>query len=133
MADLFAAYVARMEASGERVVVTIIAYAVITLLLLVALGASIYAAATAVALAYGPVAAALSVAVFALVAALAVLGWLGYRRRSLRRRRLLRKATQPALTAAAMQALPVALRASPLGTLAAVAAAAYVLAKASQK
>ena len=133
MGEFLASYIVRLEASGERVVVSVIAYVVIAILLLVALGAFTYAAATAVALAYGPVAAALSVAVVALVAALAVIGWLGFRRRQAERERLARQAMQPALTGAVLQALPVALQASPLGTLAAVAAAAYVVAKASQK
>lgn len=133
MGALVSALTSRLESSGERVMLTVVGYLAVMLLLVAAFIALVYAGATAVSQAYGPVIAALMVAISALVAALVIVLWLGMRRKRLARQARLRRGIEPATLTAATAVLPVLLRASPMGTLIAVAAAAYVISKASQK
>lgn len=133
MGALISALTSRLESSGERVMLTVVGYLAVMLLLVAAFIALVYAGATAVSQAYGPVIAALMVAICALVAALVIILWLGMRRKRLARQARLRRGIEPATLTAATAVLPVLLRASPMGTLIAVAAAAYVISKASQK
>jgi divalent metal cation (Fe/Co/Zn/Cd) transporter len=133
MSELLSALTLRLQSSGERAMLTVLGYLAATLLILVALGAFAYAGATAISQVYGPVVAALSVAVGALVVALIIVLWLYQRQRRLARQLRMRRTLQPSVVNAATTVLPVLLKASPLGTLAAVAAAAYVISKASQR
>jgi hypothetical protein len=133
MGALISALTSRLESSGERVMLTVVGYLAVMLLLVAAFIALVYAGATAVSQVYGPVIAALTVAGCTIVAALVLIVWLSMRRKRLVRQARIRRALEPATLTAATTVLPVLLKASPLGTLAAVAAAAYVIAKASQR
>ena len=134
MSELIATLTSRLESSGERVMLTVMGYLAVMLLLVAAFVALVYAGATAVSEAYGPVAASLTVAVCALVGALVLVLWLSRRRRVLARQaRLRRSLLEPAAMSAAAHVLPTMLKASPMGTLFAIAAAAYVVSKASQR
>lgn len=134
MHELFSGLTERLEASGERVLLTVMGYLAAMLLLVVAFVALVYAGATAISQVYGPVVAALSVAAGAAVAAIMLVVWLSHRRKVLAQQALMRRAAQTSpLTSVAAVALPMALKASPVGTLIAVAAAAYVISKASQR
>ena len=134
MGELFSALTTRLESSGERVMLTLMGYFAVTFLLVAAFIALVYAGATAISQAYGPVAAAVSVAAVALLAALLVALWLNQRRKmQARRARVRRHLLEPTAMNAATHLLPVMLRASPMGTLFAIAAAAYVVSKASQR
>lgn len=133
MGALISALTSRLESSGERVMLTVVGYLAVMLLLVAAFIALVYAGATAVSQAYGPVVAALTVAGCAIVGALVIMVWLSMRRKRLARQARLRRGIEPATLTAATAVLPVLLKASPLGTLIAVAAAAYVISKASQR
>ena len=134
MQELLSALTMRLEASGERALLTALGYLAAMLLLIVAFVAVVYAGATAVSQVYGPVVAALCVAAGAVLMALVLILWLSHRRKVLAQQVLLQRAARSsALTSASAVALPIAMKASPLGTLVAVAAAAYVIAKASQR
>jgi len=134
MSELISALAARLESSGERVMLTLTGYLAVLLLLVAAFVALVYAGATAVSAVYGPVAAALTIAVAALSAALLLVAWLSHRRRLVaRQNRMRRSVLQPTALNAASHLLPVMLKASPIATLVAVAAAAYVVSKASQR
>lgn len=134
MNALVSALMSRLEASGEKVALTVIGYMSAMLLLVAAILALAYAVAVAVSDAYGPIAAALAIAAAALSGALAIVAWLNRRSKVLARQaRLRRGMTEPAVMNAATHLLPAMLKASPMGTLVAIAAAAYVVSKASQQ
>lgn len=134
MNALVSALMSRLEASGEKVALTVIGYMSAMLLLVAAILALAYAVAVAVSDAYGPIAAALAIAAAALSGALAIVAWLNRRSKVVARQaRLRRGMTEPAVMNAATHLLPAMLKASPMGTLVAIAAAAYVVSKASQQ
>ena len=133
MSELVHALTLKLQASGERAVMTLIGYTIAFLLVVFAFAAFVYAAATALTAAYGPVISASIIGGASLVLALIVIAWLGVRQRKLRRRARLQRIAQPAMASIATTALPLMLRASPIGTLVAVAAAAYVLQRATQR
>lgn len=123
----------KLQSSGERAIVTLIGYGVACLLLVFAIAAFIYAAATALTAAYGPVASASILGGGAIVLALIVFGWLSYRRKRLEREIRMRRLAQPAVAGMAATMLPAMMRTSPVATLLAVAAAAYVFQRTTQR
>ncbi len=133
MSELIHVLTLRLQSSGERAALTLVGYAAASLLVVFALAAFVYAAATALTAAYGPVASACVLGGVSLLLALVVIAWLGIRRRRLRRKMRMQRLAQPAMANIAATALPLMLRASPIGTLVAVAAAAYVLQRATQQ
>lgn len=133
MSELVHALSLRLQSSGERAVLTLVGYLLVVLLLAFAFAAFVYAAATALTERYGPVTSALTIGIASVALALIAMGWLAYRRRKLRREMRLRRLARPAMAGVAASVLPTMVRASPLGTLLAVAAAAYVLQRSNQK
>ena len=135
MSELVAALSGRIRASGQQMVLTLIAYAIVAILLLSAYVAFMYALGLAIAAEYSPLAAALSIAIATLVIALAIVLWLKMRGRRLARRRAIhtRSAANVASTAAMATVVPMMVRASPVGSLVAVAVLAYVLSRAGQR
>jgi type VI protein secretion system component VasK len=133
MGVLFQALTLRLRASGEQAALNVIAYFTVFLLLIFAFAAFVYAAATALDRAYGPIVAASVLGGVSLLLALIVIAWLGMRRRRMRHRIRMSRAAQPDLTAGvAASVLPAMLRASPMGTLILVAAAGYLLQRSTQ-
>ena len=135
MSELVAALSGRIRASGEELVLSLIGYGIVALLLLSAYVALMYALGLAIAAEAGPVVAALSIAGATLVIALGVVLWLRMRHRRIRRLRMMHtRATMNAGSTAAMATVvPMMVRASPLGSLAAVAILSYVLSRAGSK
>ncbi|MDB5526094.1 MAG: hypothetical protein JWM58_3857 [Rhizobium sp.] len=133
MSEFVHALTLRLQSSGERAVLTLLGYLAASLLVVFAFAAFIYAAATALTQAYGPVISALVIGGISISLALVVLAWLAMRRRRLRREMRMRRVAQPAMIGAAASILPMMIRASPLGTLLAVAAAGYVLQRSTRK
>ena len=134
MSELVAALTGRIRASGQQLVLTLIAYAIVAILLLSAYVAFMYALGLAIAAEYSPVIAALSIAIATLVIALSIVVWLKVRGRRLERRRALyaRSAVNAGSTAAMATMVPMMIRASPVGSLVAVAVLAYVVSRAGQ-
>ncbi|UVC09760.1 hypothetical protein IHQ71_03850 [Rhizobium sp. TH2] len=135
MAELVAALTGRIRASGQQLVLTLIAYAIVALLLLSAYVAFMYALGLAIAAEFSPVIAALSIAIATLVIALAIVVWLKVRGRRLERRRAIyaRSAVNAGSAAAMATMVPMMIRASPVGSLVAVAVLAYVVSRAGQR
>ena len=132
MSGLLTTLTQRFRSSGEQMLSTMLGYGLAFLLVLISIGAMLYAMATAVSAVYGPVWAALSIAAVCLLVAGLVIGWLRLRARRLHRRLRMRAPVQPGMAGLATTLLPTMVRASPIGTLAAIAAAAYVLQRASE-
>lgn len=135
MSELVAVFTRRLRASGQQLVVTLVAYCLVAILLLSAYVAFMYALGLAIAAEYSPLAAALSIAIATLFIAIAIVLWLKMRGRRLARRRLIhtRSAMNVGSTAAAATLVPMMVRASPVGSLVAVAVVAYVLSRAGQR
>jgi hypothetical protein len=135
MSELVAALSGRIRASGQQLVLTLIAYAIVAILLLSAYVAFMYALGLAIAAEFSPLVAALSIAVATLIIALAIVIWLKLRGRRLERRRKIytRSAVNAGSTAAMATVVPMMVRASPVGSLVAVAVLAYVLSRAGQR
>lgn len=135
MAELVAALTGRIRASGQQLVLTLIAYAIVAILVLSAYVAFMYALGLAIAAEFSPVIAALSIAIATLVIALGIVIWLKVRSRRLDRRRALyaRSAVNAGSTAAMATVVPMMIRASPVGSLLAVAVLAYVVSRAGQR
>jgi len=135
MSELVAVFARRLRASGQQLVLTLIAYAIVAILLLSAYVAFMYALAFWIASDFGPIAAALSIAIATLLIAVAIVLWLKMRGRRLARRRALhtRSAVNVGSTAAMATVVPMMVRASPVGSLVAVAVLAYVLSRAGQR
>jgi type VI protein secretion system component VasK len=133
MSELIHALTLRLQSSGERAMLTLIGYLAASLLVVFAFAAFVYAGATALTAQYGPVISASIIGGVSIVLALIVFGWLAYRRRKLKRQMRLRRLAQPAMAGVAASALPLMMRASPIGTLLAVAVAGYVLQRSTQK
>lgn len=133
MGELIHALTLRLQSSGERAVLTLLGYAAASLLVIFAFAAFVYAAATALTEAYGPVISASVLGGVALLLAIIVFVWLSMRRRKLQREMRMRRLAQPAVAGLATTALPLMLRTSPIGTLVAVAAAAYILQRSTDK
>jgi multisubunit Na+/H+ antiporter MnhB subunit len=133
MSELIHALTLRLQSSGERAMLTLLGYVALSLLVVFAFAAFVYAGATALTQAYGPVISALVIGGVSIVLALIVFIWLAMRKRKLRREMRRRQFVQPAMVGAATSVLPAMMRASPLGTLLAVAAAGYVLQRSTRK
>jgi hypothetical protein len=135
MSELVAALSGRIRASGQQLVLTLIAYAIVAILLLSAYVAFMYALGLAIAAEFSPLVAALSIAVATLIIALAIVIWLKLRGRRLERRRKIyaRSTVNAGSTAAMATVVPMMVRASPVGSLVAVAVLAYVLSRAGQR
>jgi Mn2+/Fe2+ NRAMP family transporter len=133
MGDLIQVLTHRLRSSGEQLALTLLAYVAVFLLILFAFAAFIYAAATALTAAYGPVVSASILGGASLVLALIVFAVIAARKRRLRRLMRMRRPSQPAMAGAAATVLPLMLRASPIGTLLVVAAAGYILQRSTQR
>jgi hypothetical protein len=133
MAALFHALTLRLQDSGERAMVTAIAYLIAALFFVLAIAAFIYAAAVALTEAYGPVVAGVVIGVVAALLGLMTIAWLSLRKRSLRRKLLLSRLAQPSLADTAATALPVMLQKNPLGVLIVAAAAGFILQRSTQQ
>jgi small-conductance mechanosensitive channel len=131
MNALIQAVATRLQMSGERLVVASIGYLGVALLAAFSLAAFAYAAAVALSEIYGPVVAALVLGAVSAVLAVLTLLVINSRRR---RRHMRASAMVPPrpMAGLATTLLPDMVRASPIGTLVAVAAAAYVLQRSSQ-
>ena len=135
MLELVAAFTGRMRASGQQLVLTLIAYGIVGLLLLSAYVAFMYALALAISAESSPIAAALSIAIVTLVLALVILAWIKLMARRRRRRREIyaRSAASARSVAAVSTLIPMMVRASPVGSVVAVAALAYLISRAGQR
>lgn len=127
MGGLLNALTGRLRVSSQLLAVSAAGYAVVALLLIFAAAAFIYAAAVALSHAYGPIVAAVVLGAGALLIALVIIAWIAYRQRRLRRQIRMRRLAEPAMADLAAGLMPVMLKASPLGTMVAVAAATYFL------
>jgi hypothetical protein len=133
MSELVHALSLRLQSSGERAMLTLFGYLAASLLLVFAFAAFVYAAATALTTAYGPVVSASVIGGSSLILAGIAFAWLAHRRRKLKREMRMRRLAQPAVAGVAATALPLMLKTSPIGTLLAVAAAAYMFQRSTQK
>lgn len=135
MSELLEALSGRIRASGEQLLLTTMAFAIVALLMLTAYVALMYALALAISAYYGPMVAALSIAFATLLIALCVVLWLRQRSKRLARLRAVKtRSAMTASTAAAMgTVVPMMVRASPVGSLLAVGVIAYVLSRAGQR
>jgi hypothetical protein len=133
MGELIHALTLRLQLSGEQAVRTLIGYFVVLLLVIFAFAAFVYAAATALTEAYGPVVSATVIGGVSIVIALLIIAWLAMRSRRLKREMRMRRLARPAVAGVAASALPLMMRASPIGTLLAVAVAGYMLQRSTQK
>jgi len=134
MSELVHALTVRLQMSGERAARTILGYLAVALLLIFTFAAFVYAAATALTGAYGPVVSALVLGGVSIALALIVVAWLAIRNRRLRReKQRMQRLTQPAIAGIAASALPLMMRASPIGTLLAVGLAGYMLQRSTQR
>lgn len=135
MSQLLAMLTGRIRSTTHEFAVSLAVYAIVGLLSLTAYVALIYALGLAVSREYGPMVAAFSIAGITILASLVALGLLALRARRLRRLRALRtRSTVSAGTSAAATALvPMMVRASPVGSLVAVAVLAYVVARAGER
>lgn len=135
MSELVSLLTGRIRSSTNELAIAIVIYGVVGLFALSAYIALLYALGLAISIEYGPLVAALSVAGLTAMAALITLMVLRMRQRRLRRERELRaRSTAAAGTSAAMATMvPMIVRASPVGSLLAVAVLAYVVSRAGQE
>lgn len=135
MSELVSLLTGRIRSSTNELAIAIVIYGVVGLFALSAYIALLYALGLAISIEYGPLVAALSVAGLTAMAALITLMVLRMRQRRLRRDRELRaRSTAAAGTSAAMATMvPMMVRASPVGSLLAVAVLAYVVSRAGQE
>ena len=133
MSELVHALVLRLQMSGEHAVRTLLGYLAVALLVAFAFAAFVYAAATALTAAYGPVVSALIIGGVSIALAVVVVIWLGLRSRRLKRQRRMQRLAQPAMAGVAASALPLMMRTSPIGTLLVVALAGYMLQRSTQR
>jgi hypothetical protein len=124
-----------IKSTTRNLVVSLIVYAIVGLLALTAYVALLYALGLAISRPYGPMVAALSIAGATIVLALIALLVLNIRARRAKQLRMLRtRSVLSAGTSAGAAALvPMLVRASPVGSMAAVAVLAYVVSRAGQR
>jgi len=134
MFDIVSSLTGRIRSSTQDMISTLAIYAVVGLFVLTAYVALIYAFGLVVSAEYGPLVAALSIAGLTLVLALIGLLVVRMRHKRLERLRQLRaRSTVGVGSSAALATLvPMMVRASPVGSLMAVAVMAYVLSRAGQ-
>jgi hypothetical protein len=135
MSELVSLLTGRIKASTHEFAISIVIYGVVALFGLSAYVALLYAMGLAISMEYGPLAAALSVAGATMLGALLALLVLRIRQRRLRRVRELhaRAAATAGTSAAVATIVPMMVRASPVGSLLAVAVLAYVVSRAGQE
>lgn len=135
MSELVSMLTGRIRSTTHELAYSFVVYAMTGLFALTAYVALLYALGLAIAQEAGPMVAALSIAGVTMVAALIALLALRLRARRLRRLRALRtRSTVAAGTSAAAAAMvPMMVRASPVGSLVAVAVLAYVVSRAGQR
>lgn len=134
MFDIVSSLTGRIRSSTQDVMSTMAIYAVVGLFTLTAYVALLYALGLVISDAYGPLVAALSIAGLTILLALIGLLVVRMRHRRLERLRQLRSRSAAAAgsTAAIATIVPMMVRASPVGSLMAVAVMAYVLSRAGQ-
>jgi ABC-type Co2+ transport system permease subunit len=76
---------------------------------------------------------ALVIGCVSIALAVVVVIWLALRTRRLKRQRRMQRLAQPAMAGVAASALPLMMRASPIGTLLVVALAGYMLQRSTQR
>lgn len=135
MSELVSMLTGRIRSTTHELAMSLVVYAIIGLFALTAYAALLYALGLAISQEYGPMTAALSIAGITILAALIALMVLRLRARRLKRLRALRtRSAMAAGTSAAAAALvPMMVRASPVGSLVAVAVLAYVVSRAGQR
>lgn len=134
MSKLVSSLTGRIKSSTHEFAISLVIYAIVGLFALTAYVALLYAMGLAIAAEHGPIVAALSIAGLTILAALIALGVLKLRARRQRRLRELRaRSAAAAGTSAALATMvPMMVRASPVGSLLAVAVLAYVVSRAGQ-
>lgn len=134
MFDIVSSLTGRIRSSTQDMMFTLAIYAIVGLFVLTAYVALLYALGLAISNEYGPMVAALSIAGLTIVLALIGLLVVRMRQKRLERLRQLRsRSTAAAGSSAALATLvPMIVRASPVGSLMAVAVMAYVLSRAGQ-
>ena len=134
MSEIVSLLTGRIKSSTHELMFSVVVYAIVGLFGLTAYVALLYALGLAIAADYGPLVAALSIAGMTMAAALVALLVLKMRKR--RRRRLqelrMRSAAAAGTSAAMATMVPMMVRASPVGSLVAVAILAYVVSRAGQ-
>lgn len=134
MSEIVSSLTGRIKSSTHEFAISLVIYAIVGLFALTAYVALLYAMGLAIADDYGPVIAALSIAGITILAAAIALLVLQLRARRQRRLRALRaRSAAAAGTSAALATMvPMMVRASPVGSLLAVAVLAYVVSRAGQ-
>ena len=134
MFDIVSSLTGRIRSSTQDMMITLAIYAIVGVLGLTAYCALLYALGLAISAEAGPMMAALSIAGLTILLALIGLLVVYIRQRRLRRLRDLRaRSTASVGSSAAIATLvPMMVRASPVGSLMAVAVMAYVLSRAGQ-
>lgn len=134
MAELVSLLTGRIRSSTHEFGVSMAVYAIVGILGLTAYAALLYAVGLAISAEFGQMAAALSIAGLTVLAALVALLLLSLRARRLRRRRALRSRSAAAAgtSAAVATMVPMLVRASPVGSLVAVAVLAYIVSRVGQ-
>ena len=134
MSEIVSSLTGRIKSSTREFTISIAVYMIVGLFALTAYVALVYAMGLAISDRYGPMIAALSIAGSTVLAALIALLVLQLRARRLRRQRALRaRSAAAAGTSAALATMvPMMVRASPVGSLLAVAVLAYVVSRAGQ-
>lgn len=134
MSEIVSLLTGRIRSSTHEFAISMVIYAIVGLFGLTAYVALVYAVGLAIATEYGSMIAALSIAGLTVIAALIALMILNMRRRRLRRLQELRmrSATAAGTSAAVATMVPMMVRASPVGSLLAVAVLAYVVSRAGQ-
>jgi len=134
MFDIVSSLTGRIRSSTQDMMFTLAIYAVVGLFVLTAYVALLYALGLAISNEYGPMVAALSIA--GLTILLALIGLLVVRMRQKRLERLRQPRSRSTATVGSSAAIatlvPMMVRASPVGSLMAVAVMAYVLSRAGQ-
>lgn len=135
MGELISLLTGRLRSTTHEFAISLVVYGVIALFALTAYAALLYALGLAISNEYGPMVAALSIAGLTVLAALIAVLVLKLRARRHRRlQRLRARSTMAAGTSAAAAALvPMMVRASPVGSLVAVAVLAYVVSRAGER
>lgn len=134
MSELVSSLTGRIRYSTHEFAISLAVYAIVALLVVTAYVALLYALGLAIAAEYGAMVAALSIAGVTILAALIALLALQVRARRQRRLRALhaRSAAAAGTSAALATMVPMMVRASPVGSLLAVAVLAYVVSRAGQ-
>lgn len=135
MSEIVSLLTGRIRTSTRELAISMVIFGIVGLFGLTAYVALLYAAGVAISREYGTIVAALSIAGLTVLAALIALLVLRMRQRRLRRLRALRSrsATAAGTSAALATMVPMMVRASPVGSLLAVAVLAYVVSRAGQE